>query len=416
MEKSLELVDEESVAAEIEQSDGFKEEVYTAMVRIDSCASRSRTTPPSAPPSPGGRASVTAGLSRDATVRLPKLAIKPFKGDLTAWTTFWDSYKAAIHENPSLSEIDKFNYLRSLLQGSALDAISGLTLTAANYREAVSVLEKRFGNKHQIVTKHMDILLSIDPVTSSGNLKSLRHLYDTVEMQVRGLKSLGVSADSYGSLLSSVLLNKLPHELRLILSRKVSDDDWKLDRLMGALEEEVQARERAASSQVMPRRPTSGPPTSAALLTGGSEVSTCCYCQQPHSARSCDAVRSLEDRKRILREAGRCFSCLRKGHIARQCRSKGRCTHCQGRHHSSICQKGQLGPSTPNSEPPTSRMQGAREQLPTEQAPRMNPNAPTFQFPTPANPRALWVSSKQGVLLQTAQAIVSNPDDPQQSR
>ena len=101
--------------------------------------------------------------------------------------------------------------VRSLLQSSALNTISGLMPTAANYREAVSVLGKHFGYWHQIVAKDMDILLSIDPVASSSNFKRLRHLYDTVEMQVRGLKSLGVPADSYRSLLSSVLLNKLPH-------------------------------------------------------------------------------------------------------------------------------------------------------------------------------------------------------------
>ena len=114
----LGLVDEERVADEIEQSDGFKEEVYTVMVQIDGharAASRSATTPPPMSPSPGGGVSATVGSdrrSREATVKLPKLTIQPFKGELTTWTTFWDSYKAAIHDNASLSDIDKFNYLR----------------------------------------------------------------------------------------------------------------------------------------------------------------------------------------------------------------------------------------------------------------------------------------------------------------
>ena len=69
---------------------------------------------------------------------------------------FWDSYKSAIHDNDSRSDIDKFIYLRSLLERSALDAISGMTLTAANYQEAILILEKRFGRKQKIVAKHMD--------------------------------------------------------------------------------------------------------------------------------------------------------------------------------------------------------------------------------------------------------------------
>ena len=72
-------------------------------------------------------APTSRGLSSSYWVNLPKLSICPLNGELTSWTTFWDSYNAAIYENRSLSDIDKFNYLRSLLEHSALDAISGLT-------------------------------------------------------------------------------------------------------------------------------------------------------------------------------------------------------------------------------------------------------------------------------------------------
>ena len=43
--------------------------------------------------------------------------------------------------------------------------------------------------------------MSIDAVTSNHNLPALRHLYDTIEVHVRGLRALGVSPESYGSLL-----------------------------------------------------------------------------------------------------------------------------------------------------------------------------------------------------------------------
>ena len=166
-------------------------------------------------------------------------------GDLTKWSTFWDLFESSVHNHPSLSGVDKFSYLHSLLEGTASEAISGLKLTSANYEEAIAVLKKRFGNKQQIIARHMEMLLNIDAVTSQYNLKGLRHLYDTVESQVRGLKSLGVSAESYGSLLVSVLLNKLPQELRLIVSRQVNEEEWNLDGLLSMVEKEISARERA---------------------------------------------------------------------------------------------------------------------------------------------------------------------------
>ena len=224
----LDLVKEDE---EIEQADGFKEGEYAILVRIDRVL---RSTPifPSPTPVPSapstGLSSSSHGGSR---VKLPKLTIQPFGGDLTTWTPFWESYRAAIHDNPSLNDTEKFNYLRSLLEHTALDAISGFSLTAPNYKEAVSVLEKRFGNKQQIVTKHMDALMNLDTVTSPTNIMALRRLYHHVESHTRSLKSLGVEYGSYGGLLASVLLNKLPQELQLLGSRKIGESEWKLDEI-----------------------------------------------------------------------------------------------------------------------------------------------------------------------------------------
>ena len=80
-------------------------------------------------------------------LKLPKLTLHQFNGDLTEWMGFWDSYESAIHSKKELSAIDKFNYLMSLLTGFALEVIAGLTLTGPNYDEAIAILQKRFGNR-----------------------------------------------------------------------------------------------------------------------------------------------------------------------------------------------------------------------------------------------------------------------------
>ena len=72
--------------------------------------------------------------------------------------SFWDSFESAVHQNHSLSEVDKFNYLTSMLEHSASGAIAGLSLTASNYNEAIAILKKRFGNKQVIINKHMETL------------------------------------------------------------------------------------------------------------------------------------------------------------------------------------------------------------------------------------------------------------------
>lgn len=135
----------------------------------------------------------------------------------------------------------------------------------------------------------------------------------------------------------SCMLGKLPQEVRLLLSRGMGDGDRKLDDLLKLLLGELQARERAAASNLASSKGRGKGiinPTAAALFAGGQRATpTCYYCQQSHLTHACAKVVSIDERKSILRSAGRCFLCLRRGHIIRQCSSKFKCPSCGGRHH-----------------------------------------------------------------------------------
>ena len=102
-------------------------------------------------------------VGHSSTAKLPKLhlPIPSFNRDLTKWLTFRDAFKTAVHENSSLLDVKKLSHLRALVQRSAHDAISGLTLSSANYSKAITILQKCFGNKEQIISKHMDAICSI---------------------------------------------------------------------------------------------------------------------------------------------------------------------------------------------------------------------------------------------------------------
>ena len=128
---------------------------------------------------------------------------------MTKWTPFWDSYKAAIHEDSELSDIDKFTYLRSLLEHTASEAISGLTLTTANYAEAVDILTKRFGDNDRIIESHMEALAGLKAVSSSHKLQALRKLADQIGAHIRGLSALGMQSDSYGRLLTPIIFKMI---------------------------------------------------------------------------------------------------------------------------------------------------------------------------------------------------------------
>ena len=334
----IDAVDDDQLEEEIGRADEYSEQVQRILLKIERLLMTAPTasgtptvtetphTPPIEPVTTDGesRDQETEAGSREAVscgptagrVKLPKITLPHFRGNPLQWTAFWDSYESAVHLNDSLSEVDKFNYLKSLLEKAAYDAVAGLTLSAANYCEAVDILKRRFGNRQIIVSRHMETLLNLTAVSGDHDLKGLRRLYNEVEANVRSLKALGVSPDSYGAMLTSVLLMKLPPEVRLIISRKVTEDELNLETLLAVWEEELIVRERAQdpthSKPVTEKR--KHPSTAATLISGTSDASgLCCYCQNPHSATSCSTVTDLDARRGMLRSGRNVLELLSKG-------------------------------------------------------------------------------------------------------
>ena len=143
--------------------------------------------------------------SKPAKPKLPKLNLPKFKGDVTSFTTFWEIFESAIDKNEGLADIDKFHYLHSLLEGPASRAIQGLALTSANYKTSIEILKQRFGRPQQIISSHMDELLKV-PICSDDKASSMRLVYDRINTNIRGLESIGIKSDQYGSLLIPVIM------------------------------------------------------------------------------------------------------------------------------------------------------------------------------------------------------------------
>ena len=127
----VDLIDNDTILTEkIEQVDSYKETLFSALLKVDKILKNPPATPPT---------SVAAALlattatppAKPNSVRLPKLHLRYFNGDLTKWTGFWESFEAVVDSNPDLSSIKKFNYLSSLLENTAREAIAGLSLTEA---------------------------------------------------------------------------------------------------------------------------------------------------------------------------------------------------------------------------------------------------------------------------------------------
>ena len=308
-----------------------------------------------------------------STVKLPKLILKKFDGNKMEWNSFYESFKQAVHNNDGLSDIERMNYLVGYLSGEAETSIKGLQLKAENYKVALELLEKRFGDKQSLVSAHMTKLMNLPAVTSVANTIGMRTLYDELLAQVRNLESLGVSNDNYGPMLLPVLMHKLPEEIGITISREFDDENsdiWDITKLLQKLKREIQARERIKtisgidSSNTSSEQPFSG--NAFVNVSGpnfgnvngrqnrsqGSSSSRtsynnrgnlrmneqrCIFCSNHHNSWYCNTVSRPETRKDILRKGNRCFRCFKRNHVSSECRSGIICSNCRGNHNKAIC-------------------------------------------------------------------------------
>ena len=80
-------------------------------------------------------------------------------------------------------------------------------------------------------------------------------------------------------------------------------------------------------------------PTDAALLPIDSKP-TCTYCTMDHALNTSKTVTNIAARN-VLKKAGRCFICLKRNHIGKDCMSRITCLKCGHQHHVSICTEAQ---------------------------------------------------------------------------
>ena len=282
--------------------------------------------------------------------KLPKLNLPTFDGDILQWQSFWDSYETAVHTNPTLGNVQKFNYLKSLLYNEALKTVTGFALTNANYEKAISLLHERYGQEHKITQKYMQALIDIPP--PKYTLSSLRNYYDQIEIYIRGLESLGQNDDSYGALLVPIVLNKLPGEIRKNLARVFGSTNIRLNDLRRGIFEELNIMEAGKAHDAI-----ENPTATAAFLTNtksrnrqpsntyssnktqqktNSQPKKCVYCHEQHPSVSCTKVKEQKARMSIVKKDRLCFNCLGHHNLA-DCKSKYSCKNCHRRHHTSLC-------------------------------------------------------------------------------
>ena len=87
------------------------------------------------------------GSTSSSNLKLSRFILPEFHGNKIEWVSWRDQFKSCIHENDTLSEREKFNYLRVYVKGSARKAIEYIEVASSNYSKAIEVLKKSYGRQ-----------------------------------------------------------------------------------------------------------------------------------------------------------------------------------------------------------------------------------------------------------------------------
>ncbi|KAJ8911557.1 hypothetical protein NQ315_007938, partial [Exocentrus adspersus] len=157
-------------------------------------------------------------------VKLPSMTLPEFKGEFDKWNQFKQLFMAVIDKNRSLSDAEKFYYLRGCLKGDAEDVLQSLEVEDESYNIAWELLKERFENKRLMIDKQIQAIFDI-PNIKEESFVALRAFLDTYKKRVKSLEALGEPVASWDRVL--IIEGKLDDASRREWQNVIS----KLDRL-----------------------------------------------------------------------------------------------------------------------------------------------------------------------------------------
>jgi len=267
-------------------------------------------------------------------LKLPKIDLPSFSGNYEEWYPFHDTFHSLIHRDNSITEIQKFHYLKSSLKGEAAEVIQSLEISSNNYKEAWLILKRRYDNKRLIIQKHIKALFDLQPIVKE-NHTGLRHLVDGILKHLRALKAIGRPTDSWDDLIVHLITSKLDHVTNKEWENSITDADIpSIQRLTDFLEHrchmlEAISRKNQPSSHVQAK---SNQIKAASYVN--AKVAPCQKCKGSHQIYACEQFLKLspEDRMKFVKENKLCWNCLKvSSHMAKACKSSS-CKTCGKRH------------------------------------------------------------------------------------
>lgn len=277
----------------------------------------------------------------NTSVKLPAIQLPQFNGNYESWLGFRDTFMSLIHDNDTISPIQKYHYLRACLEGSAYETIRALEFSASVYESAWNLVCNRFNNSRSLIRNHVKAILSM-PTLYKENSKEIRTFTDSLSNHLSALKGLKQPVDSWNTILLISTTEKLDKisarewEGKIISDfSELSDNDNSpsIDDLVGFLRTKANLLEQLENRRenVDHKRQFDVKPKRSLLATTNNY--SCYNCKGPHAIWNCEGFLKMNPRLRndLVKQLGLCFNCLSSNHSYKKCKGYG-CKVCKRKH------------------------------------------------------------------------------------
>lgn len=273
-------------------------------------------------------------------VRLPTIQLPIFTGNYEEWPTYQDMFQSLVHQNTSLTPVQKLHYLKTTVAGEAATLLKHIQVTDANYMQAWETLSHRYGNRRLIVNALLRRLITQRKCITQSS-QQLKSLLDTSTECLNSLKNMKICIDSWDPIIIFLVVQKLDPESRREWEQHAFNDNsdemptW--DNLKRFLELKFRTLEMSISTS-SPRERTNerNNKERAFHVTTENKISCCVKCKEDHTLSHCSEFIKMKpsDRGIYVKNSKICFNCLTPGHTSMKCRVPQSCRICNRRHHS----------------------------------------------------------------------------------
>ena len=329
------LIGVDEIDADMMSSNDYDVKLAVAIQQVNSRLAKVETATPRT-----STASTTGG-NQDARLKLPKLDIPKFDGSYSQWVSFSDLFDGAVHANPNLTGSQKLFYLKGLLTGEAKRLLTYITITDANYEEARDILKNRYQNLKAIVREHIAAIVNA-PNVNKQETGSLRNLAQTIDEHRRALEALGQNTAEMDIFIVYHVVEKMDHESRRQWELEHPGTDiLKYDDLNKFLTTRCRALEAAQASKQSNKGIDFGQAQNGGKRNHSlsvTQTNKCPQCKQAHGLFACDEFKkkTVDNRRKFVRDEGLCFNCLRSGHTTKDCSSTKKCKLCNKSHNTML--------------------------------------------------------------------------------